>query len=1185
LHDTVEVWVEPTPRVIITPEVDTLCNETYAAITVQIPTVSTNAVKFRFEVEEPEGVYVEPIPDYDLNSGSMIIDSISNTTLSVQKVLFIIYPYTWDANDIERCPGMVDTAVIWINPTPVISVALPSPGDTLYCNGTDVEFSVGTDNGNIIGEKVYEISAVYNVVDVSGVTELPTVPNDNTGFINTLVNSHDSIVQMVTYTITPRFINVASDISECTRGIDTTIRVYIAATLNDTLLSAKVWAGGYDLRCNESQPNYFGQDSAGINLFRWGGFGSFLGTGYDYYWTPATGIDPSAKDQTDLSSGTYSVRISDDVGCFIEDTIELRQPQLYVAKDTFVSRNLCVGGADAIIHVSVEGGNAGYEFTWTMEEDPGFLSKEQSPSNLIKGFYHLDTYDTNRCFNEIDEVEVKDPFRISIGHDFSKYGSYEIACNGDSNGSIVLKYYVGGNGTNWKEFDYEWRLDPADSLPYVTGWEIYDLPANSYYLKIYDSIGCENDYSETPYVLSEPPDILFDSVYIRTYGGIYNIQCYDSLNGDIWLDDNAGAAGRVLRQHFYTWTTNDGLIAEPTSQDQEGLSAGTYYVKVLDQYNCELRDTFTLIQPPPLILSDTNMSNYNGFEITCADSATGWIAVQADSGFYHPADPYTFGWNHLETGNPVAGNDSIYGLVAGHYRLTVTDSLGCYRIDTFSLDQPEQLSVQWQAVDYHGVDISCFGLSDGAIDTSDVAGGIESYTYYWTRESNGWTSTTAQPANLTADVYTLQVTDTNGCITYFTDTLVQPDELLIGELDPEYPTCAGAWNGSITIDTINGGTLPYSILWNTPLSNTTQNVDSLPTGYYTIQVRDVNDCYTIDSAELIEPPPVDGAIDTVSLYMYNNRMISCYGANDAVLALLDPEGGTPPYDFEWYFGTDTSNTFSTEDTVYNRPTGLHTVRMTDAQGCEFTAEIVVTQPDVLTSQSYVSDALCYNDPTGSIDFHMAGGTPPYRYGWFSGQTQPLITELLAGEYYVFVQDTNMCDYDTTLIVGQPDTLQLNAVYENPGCPDDFRGYIQVSPTGGATPYYITWDDGYSGETRTDLGPGLYVAQVTDDHSCITRDSIVLVSDAESCLEIPTAFTPNADGYNDRWIIEGMIYYPDATMRIFNRWGELIYETKNYYDKPWDGRYKGVKVAVDSYHFVINFTNGNKEITGHVTVIK
>ena len=65
----------------------------------------------------------------------------------------------------------------------------------------------------------------------------------------------------------------------------------------------------------------------------------------------------------------------------------------------------------------------------------------------------------------------------------------------------------------------------------------------------------------------------------------------------------------------------------------------------------------------------------------------------------------------------------------------------------------------------------------------------------------------------------------------------------------------------------------------------------------------------------------------------------------------------------------------------------------------------------------------------------------------------------------------------------------------------------------------------------------------------------------------------------------MIFYPDATVKVFNRWGELIYETRNYDDRPWDGRYKGLKVPVDSYFYIISFTNGNSEIAGHVTVLK
>ncbi|MFC2081479.1 T9SS type B sorting domain-containing protein, partial [Bacteroidota bacterium] len=1178
-----DIWVEPTPRLIITPQVDTLCNDFSTNITVQIPTVSTNEVRYKFEIEKPEGVNVAPVPDYDQISGSVIIDSISNTTLSVQQVLFIITPYTWDANDNEKCPGTIDTAVIWINPTPVINVALPNPGDTLYCNGSDVIFSISTDNGNIIGEKVYDITASYSVFDVTGVTEGGPYLNDNTGFTDVLVNSHDSIVQKVTYTITPRFINVASDQFECTRGIDTTISVYIAATLRDTLISDSVYwnayVGPHDVRC-------FGDDDASITLLRWGGFGSFLGNGYQYDWEPNTGIDPTARNQNGLGAGFYYVEISDDQDCSIKDTIELTQPEKFYTKFDSVTNNLCGGGSQAILHTFARGGVTGYDFTWTKAFDPGFLSKEQSPSGLITGIYHLDVYDTNLCYHYMDTL-LLDPAQIEVVYNNSRYGRYQIACYGDTNGFLEVIEAYGGTGDYW-DFTYEWRTAFDDSIPYATGIRIDNIPEGDYYLTVYDTLNCANIYY-TPSEIRQPDPITFTDVDTSLYGGIYGIQCYDSINGHIRITDNVGGSTRTDRKHFYTWATPDGIVTDPNAQNQENLPWGTYYVSVSDSipgvsnYNCELSDGFTLARPQQLTLQDT-LSYYNGYEISCADSATGWIAVDVSGELDNLQDPSWYDWTYLGNGNSVLGADSVYGLVAGQYQVTVTDSLGCPGIWTFQLDQPPQLTAFWKPLDYNGVNVSCFGLSDGEIDTTIVTGGVESYIYEWTRESGGWNPTIAQPAGLIADIYTLRVTDTNGCQIYYSDTLIQPESLIIGNIETTRPACNGAWNGTIVTDTISGGTLPYTISWDTPNSDSTKDVIGLPQGNYTIVVWDVNNCIDSASTVIDEPDQLVVSIDTISLEMYNNQMIRCYGESNAVLGSI-MNGGTRPYDFKWYYYETGWNLFSSDSVISNRPIGRHRVVMTDIYDCVDTTEIIITQPENLRSQSFVSDAECYNEPSGSIDFHMAGGTSPYEIRWLNGETDSKITDLLAGEYYVVVQDTNSCVYDTTIVVDEPDTLAVNPGFIMPGCPDSYDGSIWLNPSGGTPPYIIIWADGQSSEVLESLAPESYMVEVMDDHFCTSFDTIILISDAESCLKIPTAFTPNADGYNDKWEIEGMIYYPEATMKIFNRWGELIYETKNYLANPWDGTYRGVKVPVDSYHFVLIFTNSNPEITGHVTVIK
>jgi len=94
-----------------------------------------------------------------------------------------------------------------------------------------------------------------------------------------------------------------------------------------------------------------------------------------------------------------------------------------------------------------------------------------------------------------------------------------------------------------------------------------------------------------------------------------------------------------------------------------------------------------------------------------------------------------------------------------------------------------------------------------------------------------------------------------------------------------------------------------------------------------------------------------------------------------------------------------------------------------------------------------------------------------------------------------------------------------------------------------------------------------------------------MADAMTCLNIPTAFTPNADGYNDDWVIKGMEYYPGATIQIFNRWGQQIFYSENYMDQRFDGTYRGIKLPVDSYHFIIELQNGSPPITGNVTILK
>lgn len=110
-------------------------------------------------------------------------------------------------------------------------------------------------------------------------------------------------------------------------------------------------------------------------------------------------------------------------------------------------------------------------------------------------------------------------------------------------------------------------------------------------------------------------------------------------------------------------------------------------------------------------------------------------------------------------------------------------------------------------------------------------------------------------------------------------------------------------------------------------------------------------------------------------------------------------------------------------------------------------------------------------------------------------------------------------------------------------------------------------------------------EVTDANSCEHTTTVEVSLTGGDCLEISSAFIPNGDGYNDFWRIRNIEYYPNASVEIYLRWGELVFYTKDGYDAPWDGTFKGKELPMDSYFYIIDLKNGKDPINGHVTIIR
>jgi gliding motility-associated-like protein len=149
----------------------------------------------------------------------------------------------------------------------------------------------------------------------------------------------------------------------------------------------------------------------------------------------------------------------------------------------------------------------------------------------------------------------------------------------------------------------------------------------------------------------------------------------------------------------------------------------------------------------------------------------------------------------------------------------------------------------------------------------------------------------------------------------------------------------------------------------------------------------------------------------------------------------------------------------------------------------------------------------------------------------------------------------------------------------------------VTLTGSATGTNLSylWTPSYKLNNITTLTPAAspdddftYNLTVTSTEGCSDADQVfVKVLKAPA---IPNVFSPNGDGIHDKWQIDYLDSYPGATVEIYNRYGQLVFQSKGY-SKPWDGTYNGKQVPVGTYYYIINPKNGRKQISGFVDIIR
>ena len=356
----------------------------------------------------------------------------------------------------------------------------------------------------------------------------------------------------------------------------------------------------------------------------------------------------------------------------------------------------------------------------------------------------------------------------------------------------------------------------------------------------------------------------------------------------------------------------------------------------------------------------------------------------------------------------------------------------------------------------------------------------------------------------------------------------------------------------------------------------------------------------------IAQPPNAGTINNGEIYLRQGfqQPGGCLQAPDAAFdyqntgdgncasPILFSYLGTPSETttFLWEFGEGASVLSSDlqqpPEILYLTP-GNKMVRLTVTTGnCTNTQSIsleIEQTPIHIDIQS--QDLICLEDQDGAILLEVEGGISPYDISWNTGQSGEHISGLVPGTYSFELTDANNCIIRDTIKVNGPDSLLLNATTTNESCDGLTDGAIVLEVRGGSPPYAYAWSNNSADPNQIGLNAGNYAVTVTDDNKCEQNLSISLENNCGT-LGIYDVFTPNGDGQNDVWFIDGIENFPENELQIFDRWGRLVFNTKAY-TGDWDGRANdGTQLPMAAYFYILQLNDLNDTIhKGAVTILR
>jgi len=686
-------------------------------------------------------------------------------------------------------------------------------------------------------------------------------------------------------------------------------------------------------------------------------------TPYTFNWSGPSGFTSTQQNPTGLSTGTYSLTVTDANNCPQNfGPIFINEPGPLGIVSVTSTQVTCRGAATGSI-TAVVNGTPPLQFVWTKDGDASFTAPNQaSITGLTAGTYTLSLTDASGDPAETSSVEINEPLEF-LGATATVTAT---SCASLNDGEINIS-------TTGGKAPYRYSLNGSATQNSTT---FSGLTAGVYTVTVFDANNCE-------FVIDTIPVNSAIAIAITT-DVVLNVTESGQSDGAISTSISGGAL-----PYNFSWSGPNGFTA--TTKDITNLAEGIHILTVTDANNCSSSQEFNITEPSELTVTATQ-----SLFLDCNGDDYAEIVATVTGGIPN----YSYQWFQIEDGSNNQLNETsniLANLSVGSYFVMVTDANNVSKTsNTVSVTEPDSLNISVLTK----VDVLCSEETTGSIQIA-VSGGTSPYTFYW----NGDLST-PNLSNLAAGDYFLEVIDANGCSDDLVVTVASPtDPLRIQDATVINASDYQATDGSLSI-AVAGGVPDYSFEWrrvsdNTVISNQS-GISNLAAGFYEVFITDANTCAISKTYEITQPDIIEETITNPT----------CAGLADGSISLL-VNRGNGNFTYSWSTG-------ATTNAITNLFAGTYTVTITGFDTPE-TRTYTIEEPLPILLDLGADRVLCKGQ---SLELDATIENSNAIYTWISdtgfSSSSPIVTLSDKGNYTVSVSSNGNCTQTSTIFVDVSD---------------------------------------------------------------------------------------------------------------------------------------------------------------------